>query len=248
MDNGQLKADHNVQVGTYDQFIICSTLHRRPGDTACAIPHLEHLKSLLKNMPSNIVADADYGSEGNYTYLQDTHVNAYVKRNEFFCEIKNKKWRDNPFRPANWAYDEKSDAYTRHEGRRLGFVGVRQSCNDLSFLTTYRKHRYESCKGCPSRKKCMRNPESAYGRTLRVTEKLRAFKEKASKTLCTEVDTRLKKKRSVDVEIVFGNIKRNMGFTRFTLWGLSKVELEFRLTAMEHNVGKVIGVVEAVKV
>lgn len=66
MGNGQLKAGYNVQIGAYDQFIVCSTLHRRPGDTACAIPHLEHLKQLLGFVPDSIVADAGYGSEENY--------------------------------------------------------------------------------------------------------------------------------------------------------------------------------------
>lgn len=65
--------------------------------------------------------------------------------------------------------------------------------------------------------------------------------------LCTEEGTRLRKKRSVDVETVFGDIKRNMGFTRFTLRGLKKAELEFRLVAMGHNIRKIMRVVEAVR-
>lgn len=247
MGNGQLKAGYNVQIGAYDQFIVCSTLHRRPGDTACAIPHLEHLKQLLGFVPDCIVADAGYGSEENYTYLQGQHVDAYVKHNEFYREIKNKKWRNDPFRPANWSHDEKSDAYTCPEGCSLGFVGTRQARSDLGFLTTYRKYHCNECEGCPSRKKCIKNPESKYGRTLQVNEKLRAFKERASKMLCTEEGTRLRKKRSVDVETVFGDIKRNMGFTRFTLRGLKKAELEFRLVAMGHNIRKIMRVVEAVR-
>ncbi len=42
----------------------------------------------------------------------------------------------------------------------------------------------------------------------------------------------------MDVETVFGDIKRNLGFTRFTLRGLEKVELEWRLVATGHNIRK----------
>lgn len=56
--------------------------------------------------------------------------------------------------------------------------------------------------------------------------------------LRSEAGSALRKRRSVDVETAFGNIKRNLGFTRFTLRGLEKVELEWRLVAMGHNIRK----------
>ena len=40
------------------------------------------------------------------------------------------------------------------------------------------------------------------------------------------------------METVFGDIKRNLGFTRFTLRGLEKVTLEWRLVATGHNIRK----------
>ena len=240
MGNGQLKAGYNVQVGTCNQFVICSTLHRRPGDTACAIPHLEHFRGQFGRIPANVIADAGYGSEENYAYLQTQGANAYVKHNEFFREIKSKKWRSDPFRPANWSYDEAGDAYVCPEGRRLEFQGTKSSKSDLGFVAEHRKYRCGDCDGCPSRKKCMKNPDSKHRKTFQVNENLRAFKEKASAMLCAEPGISLRKKRAVDVETAFGDIKRNMGFTRFTLRGLDKVELEFRLIAMGHNIRKMM--------
>lgn len=37
---------------------------------------------------------------------------------------------------------------------------------------------------------------------------------------------------------VFGDIKRNLGFARFTLRGLEKVSHEWRLVAAGHNIRK----------
>ena len=67
---------------------------------------------------------------------------------------------------------------------------------------------------------------------------MNAFKSRASEMLHTEIGSALRKKRSVDVETVFGDIKRNLGFTRFTLRGLEKVTLEWRLVAAGHNIRK----------
>ncbi|MDY5403523.1 MAG: transposase, partial [Trueperella sp.] len=65
-----------------------------------------------------------------------------------------------------------------------------------------------------------------------------AYKDKATKALRTEEGKRLRKQRSTDVETVFGDIKRNHHFTRFTLRSLKKVTLEFRLIAIGHNIRK----------
>ena len=43
---------------------------------------------------------------------------------------------------------------------------------------------------------------------------------------------------SVDVETIFGDIKRNWGFRRFLLRGLEKVDHEMRMVAMGHNIRK----------
>lgn len=240
MGNGQLKAGYNIQIGTSDQFIICSTVHRRPGDTACTIPHLKHLEDEFGKLPENIVADAGYGSEENYTYLNGKGVNAYVKHSEFFREIKNRKCRDDPFRIANWPFDDKSDSYTCPEGRRLVFERVRDSVSDLGFHTSFREYRCIDCSNCTGKHKCMKNPNSSYQKVIRINSKLRKYKEKASELLCSETKTKLRKKRAVDVETVFGDIKRNMLFTRFSLRSIEKVELEFRLIAMGHNIRKIM--------
>ncbi|MBR3225154.1 MAG: transposase [Atopobiaceae bacterium] len=95
----------NVQAGTEGQFILDVTCHQRPNDTACTIEHLEHARETIGHLPSEIVADAGYGSEQNYAWLEGQGCDACVKHNEFFRERRNKKWREDPMRPANWEHD-----------------------------------------------------------------------------------------------------------------------------------------------
>lgn len=47
-----------------------------------------------------------------------------------------------------------------------------------------------------------------------------------------------RKRRYWGLEAVFGNIKQNMGFKRFLLRGIDKLETEIGLTAMAHNLIK----------
>ena len=237
MQNGQLKAAYNIQCGTENQFIVSSTVHQRPGDTACAIPHLEHVKKAFGHIPENMVADAGYGSEENYTYLESEGVTAYVKHNEFFRECK-KKYREDEMRVANWAYDEMADTYTCPEGRTLAFKKEQKKASDLGFVSTTRLYACADCSECSRRDRCIKSDNPDHNRTIQVNPKLDAHKRKASALLHTEEGSALRKKRGIDVETVFGDIKRNLGFNRFTLRGLEKVAHEWLLVAAGHNIRK----------
>lgn len=91
MGNGQLKPGYNVQIGTENQFIIGYSLHQRPTDTRCLIPHLEKLKTQLGKLPSTVIADAGYGGEENYDYLEQHEVEGIVKYSTYHRE-KSKAW------------------------------------------------------------------------------------------------------------------------------------------------------------
>ena len=238
MGNGQLKAAYNVQAGTENQFIVDTTVHQRPGDTACTIPHCEHVKERIGHLPANFVADAGYGSEENYAYLEREGVNAYVKHNEFFRECRNKSWRDDEMRVANWAHDERSDEYTCPEGRTLAFSGESPRVSGTGYESAVRIYECEDCSGCSRRARCSKSADPDSPKQIQVNPTLNAFRSRASKMLRTETGSALRKRRSIDVETVFGDIKRNLGFTRFTLRGLEKVTLEWRLVATGHNIRK----------
>ena len=57
--------------------------------------------------------------------------------------------------------------------------------------------------------------------------------------LSSEEGKLMMKQRREDVEPVFGNLKRNMGFRRFNLRGKRKCELELGLFSLAHNLKKI---------
>jgi hypothetical protein len=58
--------------------------------------------------------------------------------------------------------------------------------------------------------------------------------------LASDKNLEHRSKRPIEVEAVFGQLKSNNKFNRFTMRGLEKVELEFLLMAMGHNLRKMV--------
>ena len=63
-------------------------------------------------------------------------------------------------------------------------------------------------------------------------------KQVVRERLLSEQGLKHRKKRCADVEATFGLLKQNMGFTRFTLRGISGVNTEAGLFAIAHNIKK----------
>lgn len=236
MQNGQLKAGYNIQNGTENQFVIHSSVHQRPGDTGCMKPHLEALREKLGHLPRNIVADAGYGSEENYEYLEEAGVRAFVKYAWFHKEQK-RSFKQDPTQPANWTYDEKDDEYACAGNKKLAFLHERKQKSDLGFESKVRVYGCSDCKGCPYAAKCIKT-EGAENRRIYVNPHLAGYRSKASELLTSDEGRIMRRRRATDVETVFGDTKHNWGFKRFTLRGLAKVDHEWRLAMLGHNVRK----------
>lgn len=64
------------------------------------------------------------------------------------------------------------------------------------------------------------------------------LRKKAAERFVSEDGVKLRKCGSTDVETVFGDVKRNWGFRRFTLRGIEKEAHEWRLLMMGRNIRK----------
>ena len=74
MLNGQLKPGYNIQVGTENNFVIGYDVFPNPTDTRTFIPHLENVQKRLGCKFKFAIADAGYGSEENYDYLEENEI------------------------------------------------------------------------------------------------------------------------------------------------------------------------------
>lgn len=236
MQNGQLKPGYNLQASSNNQFIVNYTLAQTTADTTTLINHLEEHQESFEQHPEIVTADAGYGSEQNYSYLEDQEIEAFVKYNYFHKEQKQHKKPPNPFHPDQLHYNTEQDCYYCPMGQQLQNIGVSKRTTKNGHLQTYTRYQASNCKGCPLRGSCFK------ARGNRIIERnydLIRLKAKAKEKLLSERGVAHRKQRCWDIEAIFGNIKHNMGFKRFMLRGIDKVNTEIGLIAMAHNLKKI---------
>jgi len=228
MRNGQLKPGYNVQISTNNQFIVNYSHHPSPTDTTTLVGHLSEFERLYGKMPEVAVADAGYGSEENYLALEARGVQAYIKYGWFDKEAKGRK-RD------CFTYDERNDCYYCPQGRVLRRTKTHHRETANGFVQEYVRYESASCQGCCLRDQCCRGERN---RTFDVNRRLDLLKAEARDRLNSEKGIYYRRRRGVEVESVFANIKHNKGFRRFALRGSAKTETETGLVALAHNIAK----------
>jgi transposase len=235
MKNGQLKPGYNTQISTNDQIITNYTIHQNPADTKTLKPHMESYKQEYGFLPAELTTDAGYGSEENYEYLEQNHVEAYVKYNHFDREQRQKGKAMPISLVDNLYYNKEQNCYFCPMGQRMEFIGNKNELTDAGYKKIISRYQAQNCNGCPVRGACHK---SKGNRIIEVSHRLNELKAMASARLLSEKGILHRKKRPVDVEPVFGILKQNKGFRRFLLKGLDKVSIEFGLLALAHNLKK----------
>ncbi|MFS1516933.1 IS1182 family transposase [Bacillus sp. SCS-151] len=238
MKNGQLKAGYNVQIATEGQYTLAYSLFSNPTDTRTLIPFLDEIEQHYFELPNHIVADAGYGSEQNYNdILSNRKREALITYNLYLKEQK-KKYRQNTFNPENWEYDEETDTYTCPNQKRLQFQYHSIRNDRTGFERKFKVYECEDCSACPFRSLCTKAKEGN-NRKLMVNEKWEQQKEYVRAKLSEETTSAIYRKRKIDVEPVFGFLKANLCFSRFSVRGKSKVENEMGLALMAVNLNKI---------
>jgi len=236
MKNGQLKPAYNLQISTENQFITNYSLHQRPGDPATFIPHIEQFKKLYNIQSKTMVADSGYGSEQNYQYCQDNEIESFIKYNYFHKEQK-RAYKNNPFLPSNLYYNEQEDFIVCPMGQRMKKTRTTRKKTSLGYNYSTTIYEAQNCNGCPLRTQCFKGKGN---RKIELNHNLNRLRKKARENLLSEQGIYHRGKRPIEPEAVFGQIKYNNKFNRFTLRGLNKIEVEFGLVAISHNLRKMI--------
>lgn len=242
MQNGQLKPAYNTQISTENQIIVNYTMHQNLTDTKTLKPHLDNFEQTygeeIFNQLQTITADAGYGSEENYDALEDKGITAYVKYNTFEKEQdKNYQKKHKPFSKENLYYNQEEDYYVCPMGQKMHKTHQSQKTTEAGYKQNLSHYQAQNCQGCPLRSQCFK---AKGNRSIERNHNLEKHKQKTRELLLSEIGIQKRKQRSADVEPVFAQLKHNNGFRRFSLKGIKKVELEFGLMAIAHNLRKKI--------
>lgn len=234
MKNGQLKPGFNVQMATENQFILFYTMHQRPTDTRCFIPHLEKLAESSLPMPKTVIADAGYGSEENYLYAigeeKDPRFEFLIPYGTYIKE-KTRKYKNDIKNAKNWTYQEEDDQFICPNEQRILFKRYQNKKNASGFEQSYKIYECEDCSGCPLKDLCTKAKGNRQVHWNPIFEEMKA---KAKTALECEENTAIYARRKIEAESAFGHIKGNWSFRRFLLRGLENVHTEFGIVALAH--------------
>lgn len=236
MKNSQLKPAYNVQISTHNQIVTHYSVHQNPNDTKTLSSHLQAFYRAYGFFPAEIVTDAGYGSEENYEFLAQNNIEAYVKYNHFDREQRRKPDYKSSFSSDYLHYDSEKNCFYCPMGQRMNFIGTVRISTEAGYSKILHRYQAVNCQGCPLRTSCHKGKSN---RIIEVNLRLRELKAKARELLLSEKGIRHRKKRTVDVEPVFGMIKQNKGFRRFFLKGIEKVNIELGLLFIAHNLMKI---------
>ncbi|HEY7759084.1 MAG TPA: transposase [Burkholderiales bacterium] len=126
-------------------------------------------------------------------------------------------------------------------GKRLYRSGT--NCNIAGRQAIKFKGTQRDCLNCPKRTQCLRHPQRTdirqvaifLGRHAKAAEKP---SERMRRKIDTERGRQMIARRFATVEPVFGNLRYNKGLNRFTLRGRHKVDRQWKLYCLVHNIEK----------
>lgn len=215
-----------------------------------------------------ITADTGFANEQNMQLVFEKQINAYIPDNQFrqrdpkFFEQKKKYGKRKQSKPrrdrqpaviasSEFTLDAVSKTCQCPAGNPLSFRGERRTDNGRTKL--FFEGRLSHCRSCDIKHQCMRNPDSANHRKGAGRQVSFTVSDKPTYTdwMKTRVDSEKGKQiyshRMSVVEPVFGNIGTNKKLNRFTLRSKRKVNAQWQLYCLVHNIEKLANYGEAFK-
>ena len=231
-------------------------------------PMLDTLKTRYQrlNMSENIftdgavvTADTGFASEANMKHLYEQGIDGYIPDNQFrrrdarFNEQRADKSRQKPrykrttpetFPSSEFDFDPIGRTCSCPAGKQLRLDSERvdrDGHNRLHF-----QGRLRDCRDCPLKVRCMRRPEAAdhrHGKGRQVSFIIeRRGQPSYTDGMKQRVDSargrEIYSQRLAVVEPVFANIGTQKGLRRFSLRGSKKVDAQWKMFAIVHNLGK----------
>jgi len=229
---GVIQPSHNGQIAVDDkeQVIVAADVSQNATDHAEFEPMVEQVERNLGSLPREGSADAGYSSYDNLEYAEGRGLDLYMPDN-FLEALAEKDEGEKRYHKSNFHYDEARDAYICPEGKELK-RWAEQKREGKPPLIVYRG---ESCRECSVRERCTRGEIRTLSRDGREPL-LEAMRQK----LRSEEGKRIYAKRGYTVEPVFGDIKWNGRKPSMDLRGSVKVQGEFSLLCLVHNVKKIV--------
>ena len=251
-------------VDSQHQVIVAAQAHGSGSEQSTLLPMIRGTDSLRTDQ-TLITADAGYHSEDNLRQLHDAQIPALIadglmrRRDERFKNQDKYKALPDPisdksktaaalkaaasakrYTPKDFIHDPVANSCTCPAGKQLYSNGSHCTVNGRTYQKFTGAQR--DCGPCKLRSRCLRHSERTPVRQVAFFKRNQAsplqFTERMKQAIDSPQGRRLYGARMATVEPVFGNLRYNKRLDRFTLRGLSKVNTQWHLFCLVHNIEK----------
>lgn len=251
-----------AMVDSKHQVIVGAEAFGKAHEAVAFEPMIEQVRETFKKLKekniyekAKVCADSGFHTEESMKMLSEKKIDGYVPDKLF-------RKRDAAFKTAEQHRSFKAligrDGYKKKfftadefildpkKGKLVCPAGKELYVKDSNFKTAKGYHgtqymaKKTDCRVCELRSTCLRKPHSPARTVFKVEGRLEqeTFSKKMIKKLESEVGRFLYGMRMGIVEPVFANLRHMMGLDRFTLRGKAKVNIQWLLFAVVHNIHK----------
>lgn len=201
---------------------------------------------------TKLLLDAGLHSEANMEMLFEEGIDAYAADRNFrqrdprFADAKRHKpekvKKGKSFRPKDFLYDKNKQTCICPAGHKM-YLKNRNFVLDGHKAVCF-QGRLTDCRMCELRERCLRREDQKTSRQVcffegKAEETSGSFTQRMIRKIDGWKGRMLYGFRIGIVEPVFGNIKNNLGLFRFTLRGKLKVDIQWKLFNIVHNIKKI---------
>ena len=245
------------------QIIMAAQAHGSGSERSLLLPLIE-ATAPERTAQTLYAADAGYHSKDNIEALGEANIPALIADNgmrardaRFKTQARHKqkpdplynkaaidtpaKTRKRCYRPNDFHYDPHTGSCHCPAGKSLYQNG--SNCIHNGYLSTKFSGTLKNCLPCEQRDRCLRHPEKTQVRQVsffrgKVQRDTPDYVQIMKEALDSERGRALYGQRFATVEPVFGNLRYNKGLDRFTLRGQKKVDTQWKLYCLVHNIEK----------
>jgi transposase len=240
------------------QVIVEAQAHGTGSEQELLLPTVAALSDVLA-ANTLITADAGYHSEANLAALTAMSRDALIPdngmraRDERFDDSAKYKQEPDPlhdkgkakkasplYGPADFQFDREAHTCVCPAGQAL--YGNGRECKIGGYIAIKFRGSQGACGPCTQRDKCLRTPEQTQTRQVAFFIGKLPDKNIHTEHMKQRIDSAegraLYGRRFATVEPVFANLRHNKRLSRFTLRGQAKVDGQWKLFALVHNIEK----------
>lgn len=233
---GRATPNYNVQIATQNQYVTNYGAYDSAEDKSIAMYFVDTCVEENGVRPSAVVEDAGYGCEEIYVGLEQRQIEAVVKYPNYDAESARRSVKPGQYDKFAFRLSADESTLICPAGHLMRVIRTEEAYTRSGFRSDSTVMTCDHCNGCPFRDKCILT-KNKRGEIHRKLGNIREEQKAKARLDLTENQKKLKR-RSLEPEPVFGQLKHNHGYTRFRHFGKAKVTMDLGFVFMALNILK----------